>query len=114
MSDTTATVRAEILEEKKREINSEISALRAIRENYEPNHVQYIMADALIDELLVKKDNLSADVPAGWIDPAAHEIAALEKMRADFLATNDKYLHQRAERIVAQIASIREASAQTV
>ena len=42
------------------------------------------MADALIDELLVKKDNLSADVPAGWIDDAeAYDFTPFPKEMPD-------------------------------
>lgn len=56
-SDTTATVRKEILEDAKREIELEISHLFALREQT-PTKLQYDFVDAMIDEKKKEKDNL--------------------------------------------------------
>ena len=100
MTDTTATVRAEILEEAKRTIESEICALRdwkSCLEGYaeaDPNNRTQVWkarianVDAEIDRLLIEKDNLSADVPNGWIEDA--EADALDY--ADLKATQESAL----------------------
>lgn len=67
MADTTATVRAQILEDAKTKIEARIDELRAIQRFYSDaqNFDKFWESDAEIDRLLAEKDNLPQVLFAG-------------------------------------------------
>jgi len=82
MSDTTATVHAEILEAKKQELDAQIEILRGMKNRLNDDggfEYRVELIDAEIDSLLVEKDNLCLDVPNGWTDDGNELCAALSE-----------------------------------
>lgn len=90
MSDTTATTRAEILEEEKRKIWEQIEQLELRRASLAPGYGNEIadkaweLIDKKIDALLVELDNLCLDVPNGWVEEAAEARADAQPEVYDF------------------------------